>query len=169
MQWSVRDSPIAHLESDPYSLAYQHMLSVRNKGKMMSKVVKRIYLFLRLILLEYLGLSALKRQSAALGFPNKHLFQSIESRKLASICAPSDGLHFILHLEIVDLLVDRCIPDAHMTVSGPGKWGPSLFWRRPPSPHHRILVALHSHDGIVETGLLGCPPEKRAATLATNN
>jgi hypothetical protein len=35
--------------------------------------------------------------------------------------------------------------------------------------HLRLIIALRSHDGVVETGLLGCPPEKRAAKLATSN
>ena len=34
-----------------------------------------------------------------------------------------------------------------------------------PSPHHRFLIALHSPDGVAETGLLGCAPEKKAAKL----
>jgi hypothetical protein len=49
-------------------------------------------------------------------------------------------------------------------------------WRRPrlpsltpkvksPSPPHRFLIALHSPDGVFETGLLWCPPEKNAAKL----
>jgi hypothetical protein len=36
---------------------------------------------------------------------------------------------------------------------------------KPLSPHHRFLIALHSPYGVVETGLLGCPPEKNAAKL----
>ena len=36
---------------------------------------------------------------------------------------------------------------------------------KPRSPRHRFLIALHSPYGVVETGLLGCPPEKNAAKL----
>jgi hypothetical protein len=31
------------------------------------------------------------------------------------------------------------------------------------SPHHRFVIALHSPDGVVETGLLISPPEKKPA------
>ena len=31
------------------------------------------------------------------------------------------------------------------------------------------MITLHSPDGVFETGLLGCPPEKKAATLADSN
>jgi hypothetical protein len=34
------------------------------------------------------------------------------------------------------------------------------------SPHHRFVIALHSPDGVVETGLRICPPEKNAPKLA---
>jgi hypothetical protein len=34
------------------------------------------------------------------------------------------------------------------------------------SLYHRFVIALHSPDGVFETGLLGCPPEKKAAKLA---
>jgi hypothetical protein len=34
------------------------------------------------------------------------------------------------------------------------------------SPHHRFLIALHSSDGVAETGLRVCPPEKNARKLA---
>jgi hypothetical protein len=34
------------------------------------------------------------------------------------------------------------------------------------SPHHRFLIALHSPDGVAETGLRVCPPEKNARKLA---
>jgi hypothetical protein len=34
------------------------------------------------------------------------------------------------------------------------------------SLYHRFVIALHSPDGVFETGLLGCPPEKMAAKLA---
>src|ERR1017187_1906847 len=37
------------------------------------------------------------------------------------------------------------------------------------SPHDRFVIALHSPDRVVETGLLGCPPEKKAAKLAGSN
>jgi hypothetical protein len=37
---------------------------------------------------------------------------------------------------------------------------------KPLSPHHRFVIALHSPDGVFETGLLGCPAEKNAAKLA---
>jgi hypothetical protein len=33
----------------------------------------------------------------------------------------------------------------------------------------QIVIAWHSPDGVIETGLLGCPPEKKAATLADSN
>jgi hypothetical protein len=36
---------------------------------------------------------------------------------------------------------------------------------KPRSPRHRFLIALHSPYGVIETGLLGCPPEKNAAKL----
>jgi hypothetical protein len=36
----------------------------------------------------------------------------------------------------------------------------------PLSPHHRFVIALHSPDGVFETGLLICPPEKKAMKLA---
>jgi hypothetical protein len=29
------------------------------------------------------------------------------------------------------------------------------------SPNHRFVIALHSPDGVVETGLRLCPPEKK--------
>ena len=34
------------------------------------------------------------------------------------------------------------------------------------SPNHRIVIALYSPGGVVETGLPMCPPEKRARKLA---
>ena len=34
------------------------------------------------------------------------------------------------------------------------------------SPHHRLVIALHSPDGVAETGLCVCPPEKSATKLA---
>jgi hypothetical protein len=37
---------------------------------------------------------------------------------------------------------------------------------KPLSLYHRFVIALHSPDGAVETGLLGCPLEKKAAKLA---
>jgi hypothetical protein len=37
------------------------------------------------------------------------------------------------------------------------------------SPHDRFVIALHSPDRVVETGLLVCPPEKKAAKLASSN
>jgi hypothetical protein len=40
---------------------------------------------------------------------------------------------------------------------------------KPLSLYHRFVIALHSRDGVVETGPLGCPPEKRAAKLASFN
>jgi hypothetical protein len=33
------------------------------------------------------------------------------------------------------------------------------------SPNHRFVIALHSPDGVVETGLLVCPAEKKAVKL----
>src|ERR1035441_4152887 len=32
---------------------------------------------------------------------------------------------------------------------------------RPLSPHHRFVIAMHSPDGVLESGLLGCLPEKK--------
>jgi len=40
---------------------------------------------------------------------------------------------------------------------------------KPLSPRHRFVIALHSPDGVFETGLLVCPPEKKAAKLAGSN
>ena len=37
------------------------------------------------------------------------------------------------------------------------------------SLYHRFVITLHSPDGVFETGLLGCPPEKKAAKLAGSN
>jgi hypothetical protein len=34
---------------------------------------------------------------------------------------------------------------------------------RPLSPHHRFVIAMHSPDGVLESGLLGCLPEKKVA------
>jgi len=34
------------------------------------------------------------------------------------------------------------------------------------SLYHRCVIALNSPDGVLETGLLGCLPEKMAAKLA---
>jgi len=34
------------------------------------------------------------------------------------------------------------------------------------SPHHRFVIALHSPDGVAETGLCVCRPEKNAENLA---
>ena len=34
------------------------------------------------------------------------------------------------------------------------------------SPHNRLVIALHSPGGTVETGLRVCPPEKEARKLA---
>jgi len=34
------------------------------------------------------------------------------------------------------------------------------------SPHHRFAIALHSPNGVVETGLRLCPAEKKARNLA---
>ena len=36
---------------------------------------------------------------------------------------------------------------------------------KPLSPHHRFVIAVHSPEGVFETGLLGCPSEKKAAKL----
>jgi hypothetical protein len=33
------------------------------------------------------------------------------------------------------------------------------------SPHHRLLIALHSPEGVAETGLRVCSPEKKVAKL----
>ena len=33
------------------------------------------------------------------------------------------------------------------------------------SPNHRFVIASHSPDGVVETGLLLCPPEKKVRKL----
>jgi len=33
------------------------------------------------------------------------------------------------------------------------------------SPNHRFVIALHSLDGVVESGLRVCPPEKKAVKL----
>jgi hypothetical protein len=33
------------------------------------------------------------------------------------------------------------------------------------SPHHRLVIALHSPDGVGETGLRVCPAEKNTAKL----
>jgi hypothetical protein len=45
------------------------------------------------------------------------------------------------------------------------------FQKRPKSrqlsPHHRFVIALHSPEGVVETGLLKCPLEKMAAKLGS--
>src|ERR1039458_9241517 len=38
-----------------------------------------------------------------------------------------------------------------------------------PSLYHRFVIAWHSPHGFFETGLLGCPPEKKAAKLADSN
>jgi hypothetical protein len=35
------------------------------------------------------------------------------------------------------------------------------------SPHHRFMIALHSPGGVVETGLLMCPSEKKAPDIAS--
>jgi hypothetical protein len=35
-----------------------------------------------------------------------------------------------------------------------------------PSPEHRFVIALHSPERLIETGLRICPPEKMAAMLA---
>jgi hypothetical protein len=37
---------------------------------------------------------------------------------------------------------------------------------KPLSPPHRFLIALCSPDGVFETGLLRCPPEKNATKLS---
>jgi hypothetical protein len=37
---------------------------------------------------------------------------------------------------------------------------------KPRSPHHRLMIALHSPGGVAETGLRVCPPEKSARKLA---
>src|SRR3981081_4476906 len=36
---------------------------------------------------------------------------------------------------------------------------------RPLAPHHRFLIAMHSPNGVVKTGLRVCPPEKEARKL----
>ena len=36
------------------------------------------------------------------------------------------------------------------------------------SPHHQFVIALHSPDGIDETGLLGCHPERMPVKIACN-
>ena len=36
------------------------------------------------------------------------------------------------------------------------------------SPHHQFVIALHSPDGIDETGLLGCHPERMPVKRACN-
>jgi hypothetical protein len=50
----------------------------------------------------------------------------------------------------------------HFDGSGPADEVKSL------SPHHRFLVALHSPNGVLETGLRVCPSEKKVAKLAYN-
>jgi hypothetical protein len=42
----------------------------------------------------------------------------------------------------------------------------ALTKSNPLSPHHRFVIAWHSPGGAVETGLRGCPSEKKARTLA---
>jgi hypothetical protein len=34
------------------------------------------------------------------------------------------------------------------------------------SPNHRLVIALHSPDGMIETGLRDCPPERNPPKLA---
>ena len=34
------------------------------------------------------------------------------------------------------------------------------------SPNHRLVIALHSPSGVIETGLHLCPPVKKARKLA---
>jgi hypothetical protein len=35
--------------------------------------------------------------------------------------------------------------------------------------NYRFMIAWHSPDEVLETGLLGCPPKKKAAKLAGSN
>jgi hypothetical protein len=39
----------------------------------------------------------------------------------------------------------------------------------PLSPHHRFVIAFHSPEAVFETGLFGCPSEKKAANLPYSN
>jgi hypothetical protein len=39
----------------------------------------------------------------------------------------------------------------------------TLYQVKALSPHHRFVIALHSPYEVAETGLRGCPPEKKAA------
>jgi len=53
------------------------------------------------------------------------------------------------------------------SVGKPARW-PTLVARKVKSLslYDRFVIALHSPDEAVETGLLRCPPEKKAARLA---
>ena len=43
---------------------------------------------------------------------------------------------------------------------------PNAYEVKALSPHHRFVIALHSPEEVVETGLRVCPPEKKATRLA---
>jgi hypothetical protein len=43
---------------------------------------------------------------------------------------------------------------------------PNAYEVKALSPHHRFVIALHSPDGVAETGLCVWPPEKSARKLA---
>ena len=48
-----------------------------------------------------------------------------------------------------------------------GKMGfPSAYKAKAPSPNYRFVIALHSPEGVAETGLCVWPPEKNARKLA---
>jgi len=54
----------------------------------------------------------------------------------------------------------------HLDWNGKTRVPPLAYEVKPLSPHHRFVIALHSPDGVVETGLCARPPEKNARKLA---
>jgi len=67
---------------------------------------------------------------------------------------------------IIKKIVAFDLPQCHASC----RWFPGISRSYPPpvkslSPNHRFVIALHSPDGVLETGLRVCPPEKKAVKL----
>ena len=66
--------------------------------------------------------------------------------------------------------LNRCLgiaPESRATLTESAKESLPKKVKARTSPHHRFVIALHSPGGVVETGLLMCPSEKKAPNIAS--
>jgi hypothetical protein len=100
--------------------------------------------------------------------------EALQSYRELIALHPKEAVH---HLQIAAVLLSAGLGEvARAEVQAAVKLEPTsalaektladILESRPLSPHHRFVIAMHSPDGIVETELLRCLPEKMAAKLA---